>query len=131
MSAKVSGASTSIDAPLDDDYAESVAESDVTDIMMDQTTPRSSVSLSSKTSGRGRNVRQETAERMAYARERTIRVQEQMLNMMKPVSEPTERQAFGEWITTLIKDIDPSLWRQFRMRLICVVDEFLTASENM
>ncbi|XP_050711228.1 uncharacterized protein LOC126995584 [Eriocheir sinensis] len=59
-----------------------------------------------------------------------IALQQQMMQHLKPTGD-REREAFVEWIRTVILDLDYSLWRRFQHQISNLTYQFITENDKM
>lgn len=62
--------------------------------------------------------------------EQLISLQKQMVEQMKP-SGDREREAFVEWIRTVILDLEHSLWRRFQHRISNLTYQFIAENDKI
>ena len=60
----------------------------------------------------------------------SMKIQEKLLDMVKPAGPPSERSTFGEWTKAVMVDLDQSLWRQFQQEQSQLLYKYLDLNDR-
>ncbi|KAK8378343.1 hypothetical protein O3P69_011084 [Scylla paramamosain] len=94
------------------------------------TSSRSSLITTRARAQRQAEVEEAALESIQQRGEQLISLQKQMVEQMKP-SGDREREAFVEWIRTVILDLDHSLWRRFQNRISNLTYQFIAENDKI